>query len=208
MRRANGVRLVLLYIPLSVLGVTSVPAQTVDMDLAPTQATVHVSQCTQFHVTIAPPQAATVDIAIEYSDPSRLVFLTTGFPIYPPSVSQFFDVCGGVAGSEPITITVALPAALGGATASATVAVINPAPQPWGISPTFTTAGSGDFDLYVVQAFPLTFFAGSQVLWNGVRRPTSLEYYQGVCPGICPLPTYGPASQRKMSRFPVLLRSQ
>ena len=99
-----------------------------------------------------------------------------------------FSVCGRLAGTEPITITVALPTELGGATASATAAVINPVPQPWQIWPTAVTAGSGAFDLQIAQSFPLTLSAESQVLWNVVPKPTSLEYYEGVCPGICPPP--------------------
>jgi hypothetical protein len=187
-RRANRVRLVLPYISLSVLGVTSVPAQTAGIDLTPPQATVYVGQCTQFHVTISPPQPNTVDIAIEYSDPSRLRYLTAGFPIYPPANSQYFEVCGGVAGTEPITITVAVPPAFGGATASATAAVINPVPEPYAMWPSSIPAGSTAFDLQIVQWFPLTFLSESEVLWNGVPKPTSLQYYQGVCPGICPPP--------------------
>jgi hypothetical protein len=187
-RRANRVRLVLPYISLSVLGVTSVPAQTAGIDLTPTQATVYVGQCTQFHVTISPPQPNTVDIAIQYSDPSRLRYLTADFPIYPPANGQYFDVCGGVAGTEPITITVALPTPLGGATASVTAEVINPVPQPYAMWPSSIPAGSASFDLQIFQWFPLTFLSESQVLWNGDPRPASLEPYQGVCPGICPPP--------------------
>jgi hypothetical protein len=146
-RRANRVRRLLPCIWLSVLGATSVPAQTTDIDLTPTQATVYVNQCTRFLVTISPAQPDTVDISILYSDPSRLGYLTTGFPIYPPANTQYFEVCGGVAGTEPITITATLPAALGGAMSSATAAVINPVPQPYGISPSTTLAGSGSFNL-------------------------------------------------------------
>ena len=187
-RRANGLRLVgLSCISLSILAAD--PAAAVEIDLTPAQATAYVGQCTPpLYVTISPPQPNTVEISIVYSDPSRLSYLTTGFPIYPPAVSQYFSVCGRVAGTEPITVTVALPVSLGGAKASATVAVINPAPQPAQIWPTSITAGSGAFDLEIHQAFWGALFEGSQVLWNGVPKPTSLHHYEGPCPGICPPP--------------------
>lgn len=173
-------------ISLSILGGDL--AEAADIDLTPGQATVYVGQCTQFYVTISPPQPSTVDISIEYSDPSRFSHSTTGFPIYPLAVSQYFSACGRVAGTEPVTITAALPASLGGVTASAAVAVINPVPQPWRMFPDSVTAGSDAFDLQIGQVFPLTFLAESQVLWNGVPKPTSLQYYEGYCPGICPPP--------------------
>lgn len=163
-------------------------AEAADIDLTPRQATVYVGQCTQFYVTISPPQPSTVDISIEYSDPSRLSYLTTGFPIYAGGVSQYFSACGRVAGTEPVTITAVLPASLGGAMASATAPVVNPVPEPWRMFPTSATAGSGAFDLEIAQAFTLTLLAESQVLWNGVPKPTSLHYYEGPCPGICPPP--------------------
>ena len=186
-RQADGTLLIAVF-GFSVLGRLSMSAQTADIDLTPTQATVYVNQCTQFFVTISPSQPNTVDISIEYSDPSRLGYVETGFPIYPPGTSQYFSVCGRVAGMEPITITVALPTVLGGGKASTTAAVINPVPQPRAIWPTSITAGSGAFDLQIWQAFPTTLIPESQVVWNGVPKPTSFHYYEGVCPGICPLP--------------------
>jgi hypothetical protein len=185
-RRTDHILLVAVFF--LILGRLSVCAQTVDIELTPTQATVYVGQCTYFFVSFSPAQASTVDISIEYSDPSRLSYVETGFPIYAPGTSQFFSVCGRIAGTEPITITVALPPALGGETASATAAVINPVPQPLGVWPSSIRAGSASFDLQILQGWPLTFLSESQVLWNGVQKPATLEPYQGVCPGICPPP--------------------
>lgn len=185
-RRTDHILLVAVFF--LILGRLSVCGQTVDLELTPTQATVYVGQCTQFFVTISPAQAITVDIAIHYSDPSRLGSPETGFPIYAPGTSQYFSVCGRVAGTELITITVSLPAALGGGSASATAAVINPVPQPLGVWPSSIRAGSAAFDLQILQGWPQTLLSESQVLWNGVPKSASLEPYQDVCPGICPPP--------------------
>jgi hypothetical protein len=187
-RRRVGRILLVAVCWFSVLGRLSLRAQTADVDLTPFQATVYVGQCTQFFVTISPAQPSTVDISIEYSDPSRLNNVETGFPIYPLGTTQYFSVCGRVAGTEPITITVSLPAALGGDSASATAAVINPAPQPLGVSPSSIRAGSAAFDLQIIQGWPQTLLPESEVLWNGVPKSASLEPYQDVCPGICPPP--------------------
>jgi hypothetical protein len=172
------------YISLSVLGILSSPGQTTaGIEITPHQATVYVPQCTEFHVTISPSQPSTVDISIEYSDPSRLSSVTTEFPIYPPGVSQYFSACGRVAGTDPITITAALPKALGGASSSAVVQVINALPQIAWISPDSARAGSGDIALSVPNRYN-SFLPTSQISWNGVPKLTVLEY-ERVCPGFC-----------------------
>lgn len=165
-------------------------AQEVQIEISPAQATVFVSRCSRFTLKVTPAQPTRLDISIAYSDPSR-VDVYPGLaviPILPPADRQTLDACGRVVGNEPITITATLPASLGGATASAAVYIVNPIPELWNLWPTSITAGSGAFDLEIGQTFARTFSTESQVLWNGVPRPTSLHEYQGVCPGICPPP--------------------
>jgi hypothetical protein len=160
-------------------------AEVVQIEITPEQATVFVQQCSQFLLKVTPAQPTRVDITVQYSDFSRVIYSETQIPIYPPGDQQNLQVCGRIAGDDPITLTAVLPESLGGATASAVAAVINPVPQPWNMWPTSARAGSGPLDIIFGNGVPLSLSSDSQVLWNGVPKPTVFEIYH-VCQVGCP----------------------
>src|SRR5262249_32097082 len=96
------------------------------------------------------------------------------------------DVCGGLAGTENVTITASLPVALGGARASARVLVVNPLPSIGSIFPSSVAAASSGFELAIYDGgSPYTLVGPPTVYWNGPPRTARFGLWD-ICPGICP----------------------
>lgn len=167
-----------------------VEARTPDSELAdaqitlsPATATILVNTCTEFTVSITPPQPTPTQISIEISDPSRVAAYPLNIPALRASAETYF--CGRLAGTENVIVTATLPPALGGARASASVLVVNSIPSIRAIFPTSVAAGSGGLELAVYDGGRYTFVRDSTVHWNGSSRTTRLVPWE-ICPGTCP----------------------
>ncbi len=151
--------------------------------LSPATATILANGCTEFTVSITPPQPTPTQISIEISDPSRVAAYPLNIPALRASAETYF--CGWLAGTENVIVTATLPPALGGARASASVLVVNPIPSIRAIFPTSVAAGSRDLELFVYDD-RYTFLRDSTVHWNGSPRTARFVPPGGICPIICP----------------------
>lgn len=136
--------------------------------LSPASQTVVVGASGLLTVTLSPAQPVTTVVTLTSTN-SAIVSVPATITVPANQASKSVSLTGVAAGG-PVTVQAGLPAALGSATAQATVTVANPVPTISSISPNSVVAGSGGFSLQVTGS---GFASGAVVRWNGTDRPTT-----------------------------------